>query len=345
MNPVQRARLGLHWPVLLLVCIGSLLVGCGKKPTPTITVIPTITLEPSPTPKPSATATSIPTLTPTPTPTPTPIPPIYLTAEVPKPVTALEPVPIEVWLEEPDGIETNVQVSARVIDGQDQLYATFERFALEDSLLTSPEENDPMRVWHRRYVADGWLQLPLEPAPGVWHLIVDIQADLPIKGYRDRVFTPAWVPYHGVSETLPIGVDLHVPQAFSLQSAQGGPIAGGRSWRYRKGEVALFWAPGPTERLFYDNALVMVEATYDPEYQITLERVEETSWGDDERSVFIFYETWRAGTTVDPAEALVLQGPDYRLYVLRVRGLEGSEIPSLMRDVRDTFRFVEPEGD
>jgi hypothetical protein len=108
--------------------------------------------------------------------------------------------------------------------------------------------------------------------------------------------------------------------------------------------VSLFWAPGPTERLFYDNALVMVEATYDPEYQITLERVEETTWGEDERLAFIFYETWRAGTTVGPAEVLVLQGPDYRLYVLRIRGLEGSEIPSLMRDVRDTFRFVEPEG-
>ncbi|MBE9471183.1 MAG: hypothetical protein IMY75_03615, partial [Chloroflexi bacterium] len=44
-----------------------------------------------------------------------------------------------------------------------------------------------------------------------------------------------------------------------------------------------------------------------------------------------------------PAEALVVQGPDYWLYVLRVRavGSESDVIPPLLRQVWETFAFVE----
>ncbi len=339
-------RLSTFVKLLALFWAGLLLTQCSDPPDPTATPLPTLTLPPTAVSTPTPTVPP-PTLTPSPTftpsPTPTPLPPIYLTAEVVEPVTALESVPIELWLVEPDGVEANVSLSARVIDGQDQVYATFERFALQDSLLKASDEDPSMKVWHRLYVAEERLQLPLEPAPGVWHLIVEIQADLPVRGYRDRVFTPDWVLYYDLSQDLPAGIELHVPRAFNRPSAQGGPVAGGRVWHYRQGEVALFWAPGPTERFFYDNALVMLEATYDPAYQVTVEEVEETTWGEDERLAFIFRESWRAGTVVEPVESLVIQGPDYWLYVLRIRGLGGAEIPSLMRDVRDTFRFVEPD--
>jgi hypothetical protein len=38
---------------------------------------------------------------------------------------------------------------------------------------------------------------------------------------------------------------------------------------------------------------------------------------------------------------LVVQGPDYWLYVLRVRTLGGEAIPPLLRQVWETFSFIE----
>lgn len=312
------------WLTLFLLAL-CWLSGCREPdPTPTLTLAPTLT--PSATATATATATPTPTPTPTatPTPTPTPIPPLYLTIEFPRPVTALEPVPIRVLIEEPAGIDTRLRVSARVIDAQDQLYTTFE-------MARAGQEG-----W---WSADEMLQLPLEPEPypGVWHLIIDAEAALPIKGYRDRVFTPQRVPYHVLTDTLPLRAELRVPQAFTEVAAQGDPVAGLRTWRYRDCEITLAWAPGPTERLFGDNALVMAEALYDPQHEISVETSEELVW--EEWAAFLFYELWGGSKKSTPAETLVVQGPNYQLYALRIRAQSQDKIHPLCRDVRATLGF------
>jgi hypothetical protein len=220
-----------------------------------------------------------------------------------------------------------------VIDAQDQLYATF---------------NLAREGGQGRWVADDTLQLPLEPEPypGVWHLIIDAEADVPIQGYRDRVFTPQRVPHHVVTATLPSGVELRVPQAFAEFAAQGDLNAGLRAWSYRDCEVTLAWAPGPTEPLLLDNARVMAEAIRPQggqEHEISLEDGEPTTWGDEEWTAFLFRETWEKQGKRSPAETLVVQGPDYRLYALRIRAQTAEAIHSLCQDVRATFGFVEVE--
>jgi hypothetical protein len=70
--------------------------------------------------------------------------------------------------------------------------------------------------------------------------------------------------------------------------------------------------------------------------------IEEREWQD--RVAVLFHEDWptdRPGADGGPAEALVVQGSDYWLYVLRVRTLGGEAIPPLLRQVWETFSFVE----
>lgn len=313
------------------------MLGCDSRPpSVTRTPAPTFTLAVVPPSGATLTAASIPALTPTPTPTPTltptptatPIPPVRLSIEFPKPVTALEPVPIRVLIEEPPDVDVQVDLNARVIDAQDQLYATIDM---------SPEGRDG---W---WVGAEELQLPLEPEPypGVWHLIIDADISLPSKGYRDRVFTPQRVPYHVLTDTLPAGVELRVPQAFAETAAQGNLFAGLRAWSYRDCEISLAWTPGPTEPLLLDNALVMAEALHDPAREISIEASEEMPWGEGEWTAFVFYELWRSSGQSSPSETLVVQGPGFWLYALRIRAQTQGEIHSLCRDVRATLGFHE----
>jgi hypothetical protein len=177
-------------------------------------------------------------------------------------------------------------------------------------------------------------------------LIIDAEADLRIKGYTDRVFTPQRVPHHVISGTVPSGVELRVPQAFAELASQGDQFAGLRAWAYGDCEVTLAWAPGPTEQLLSDNALVMAEAIYptgEPPYEITLEKNEEMAWGEEEWTAFLFYEGWKREESSTPAETLVVQGPNYRLYALRIRAITEDEIHPLCRDVRKTFGFASEE--
>jgi hypothetical protein len=277
--------------------------------------------------------TPTPTPTLTPTPTATPIPPVQLTIEFPRPVDALEPVAFRVLIEEPPGVQANVRLAAHVIDAEDQLYDTFE-------MVPQGREG-----W---WVPTKLLQLPLEPEPypGVWHLIIDAESDLRIKGYKDRVFTPQRVPYHVVTGTLPSGVELRVPQAFGLTRAGGDLNAGRRAWNYRDCEISLAWAPGPTEPLLPDNARVMLEATFDPAFEIRVESSTEVVLGSEDTeqwSGFLFQESWLAENKRTPAETLVVQGPDFRLYALRTRTLTEDQIHPLCHDVADTFGFKTEE--
>jgi len=308
----------LHPPssILLSLCL-ALLAACAPAvppPTPTPVLTPTPTLTPSPTPAPS------------PTPTPTPIPPLALTIRWPDQVSALQPVPIEVELVPPPGVSVTATVRATLLDAGGWPHRPFD--------LTPREGN--------LYAADEMIQFPLQPPEGDWRLMVRVQSVLDVEGERMVVFRPAPIPFRDLADVLPAGVSLLVPRDFAEPVAQGDPAAGGRVWRYGNGEIALWWAPGPVEPLLLNNAVVMLEATHDPEGPPGAIDVEETVWQG--QTAFLFHEDWPEdlpGAKGGPAEALVVQGPDYHLYVLRMRALGRKTIPPLLRQVWETFTFAE----
>ena len=290
----------------------TLLAACTPatpSPTPTIAPTPTPTLTPSPTP------------TPVPTPTATPIPPLALTIRWPQQVSALQPVPIEVELAPPPGVGVTATVNAVVLDPEGLPYQLFD--------LTPRGGN--------LYAAGETLQFPLEPPEGDWHLAVGVRATLPVEGQQTLVFRPAPILFRDLADDLPAGADVRVPQDFVETVAQGDQWAGGRVWRHGGGELALWWAPGPTEPLLLNNAVVMLETTHDPAAPPDVLGVEEREW--QSQTAFLFHEEW-PGAEGGPAEALVVQGPDYWLYVLRVRALGGETIPVLLRQVWETFAFA-----
>jgi hypothetical protein len=294
------------------VCVSlMLLAACAPAPP---TLLPTPALAPSPTPIPS------------PTPTATPIPPLALTIRWPEQVSALQPVPIEVELVPPPGVTVTAALRASVVDPTGRSRLLFD--------LTPRGGN--------LYAAEELLQLPLEPPEGDWRLTVGVRSALNVDGEQVLVFRPAPIPFRDLTADLPAGVDIRVPRDFVEAAAQGDRWAGGRVWRYGDGEVALWWAPGPVEPLLLDNALVMLEATHDPDALPRVLDIEEREWQG--QAAYLFHEDWptdRPGADGGPAEALVVQGPDYWLYVLRVRTLGGEAIPPLLRQVWGTFSFVE----
>jgi hypothetical protein len=303
--------------LIIPICITLLLLPacCGPAapaPTPAFTIMPTIT------PTPISTQTLVPTET--------PIPPLELTIHWPARVSALQPVPIEVELVIPPGIGASAKISATVFDPDFVAYQSFTLLPQDGNL----------------YVSDDLLQLPLEPADGDWYLVVDVESDSVVRGKRYEAFQPEPIPYRNMVGVLPTGVDLFVPQDFVEVEVQGDSTAGGRVWRYRgsdaspRGEVALWWAPGPLKPLLLNNAVVMLEATHGAETP-TVVSSEEIEWQG--QTAFLFHETW-PGPEGGPAEALVAQGPDYWLYVVRVRALGGEVIPPLPHQVWETFAFV-----
>jgi hypothetical protein len=291
----------------ILVCL-TLLVACVPKTPPV----------PTPTPTPS------PTLTPSPTPTATPIPPMILTIHWPEQTSALQPVPVEVELLPPPRISVTATVRAAVVDPVGTLFRDFEMAPQEGNL----------------YAAEEPLQLPLEPIEGHWRLAVFVQAELDVEGERELLFRPTPIRFRDLTDVLPIGADLHVPRAFSEIVSQGDQVAGGRAWRYRDGEIALWWAPGPVEPLLLNNAVVMLEATHDPDAPPTVLKVEEVEWR--EQTAFLFHERW-PGEEGGVAEALVTQGPDYHLYVLRTRAIGEETIPLILHQVGETFSLIVEE--
>ena len=96
--------------------------------------------------------------------------------------------------------------------------------------------------------------------------------------------------------------------------------------------------PGPTEALLLNNAVVMLEATHDPDAPPAAEFVEETAWQG--QTAFLFREQW-PGREGGPAAVWVIQGPDYWLYVLRIRAVGVDPIPALMETIAATFAFDE----
>jgi len=278
--------------------------------TPTVMVTPTPVVTPSP------------TLTPSPTPTQTPIPPLVSDILWPESVSALVPVPIEVDLVPPPGISAAAMVTATVVDPEGRALADFELSSLDGV----------------HYAAAMPLLLPLEPLEGTWTLSVGVQSDLDVEGETQLVFTPDPISFRDLSGDLPPGVSLRVPEAFTEITAKGNSVAGGRTWRYEGGEIALWWAPGPTEPFLLNNAIVMLETTYALEEMPLAFEVEDALWQD--RTAFLFLEEWpeEQGRA---AKAWVLQDANYWLYVLRVKGAGGDTIPQILSQTAETFAFVE----
>lgn len=303
-------------PVILVIFV---LTACGTPAVPAVpTALPTT---------PALTATPAPTWTPIPTPTPTPIPPARLTIDWPASVSPLNPAPLAVSLMPPAGTSVNATITATVMDPEAQIYRTF---ALTDRQGV-------------RYSAPEGLMLPFQPLPGYWWLIVHVDADLPIVGEPALSFVPEPVPVRDLAEILPAAVTLQVPQAFAEAVAQGDVVAGGRVWIYGRGEVGLWWAPGPAEVLTVSNALVLLEATHaaDGRFDAPPALSEALPAKVQGAPAFEFPEVW-PGSAGGPGRSWVIQGADHTLYVLRVRALGSDAIPALHAEVAQTFGFVEP---
>jgi len=272
------------------------------------------------------TPTPAPTWTTTPEPTATPIPPAQVRALLPDVVSPLDPVAIEAVFVPPPGIEVPVQMQATVMDPDAEEIAVFQLSEREGNRLRAPIG----------------LQLPLDPLPGYWWLVVHAETQVPVTGEPARFFKIEPVVFRELTGTLPSGVSLRVPAVFQEVNALGDQDAGGRVWQHRDGEVALWWAPGPTEALLLSNALVMLEATHgaDPRQLEVSAPTEtfETDWQG--QTAFEFPETW-PGREGGPGRTWVIQGPDFRLYVLRVRAVGADVLPSLHVEVVNTFGFAD----
>jgi len=336
---IQGKRSGLRFCLCLCIFM-ALLTACLPvvlAPTPTPTAIPT----------PSVTFTPSPTLLPSPTPTATPIPPLKVTVHWPEQVSALQPVPVEVELIPPPGVSVTATARAIVFDPRGLPYHQFDLMPGQGNMYVAEE---PLRLPLEPRVRDPDLaEEPPESTDGSpernWHLVVSVRSTLAVEGERTLSFRPTPVLFWNLDGVLPAGVDVRVPRDFVEVASQGDPRAGNRAWRYGGGELSLWWAPGPVEPLLLSNAIVMLEATrgpgeLSPDARPTsaLSDVEETDWQG--QTAFLFRESL-PGSEGGPVESLVVQGPDYWLYVLQVRALGGESIPPLLRQVGETLTFVE----
>jgi hypothetical protein len=250
------------------------------------------------------------------TPTPTPVPSAAVRLYWPQSVSPLEPVEVEVDVMMPPGVEEEPAVSAVLVDPHDEVYWSVE---LEPRTLP-------------RHVAPAPVHLPLVPAEGEWRLVVDVRTTVPVEGALERSFTPESVAFRDLEGGLPPGTGLLVPEEFVEATVEGDAWSGSRVWRYRGGELGLWWAPGPTEDLLLNTAIVMLEASHEPTGSPDVMAATETTW--DGMEAFRFQEAWPGAR---PSDAWVIRGPDDWLYVLRVRNVAGEEAPPLLYEVAHTF--------
>ena len=314
-----RIRMWLR--LLFLPVLAAGLLACSG--VPAATLAPTTTPGPTQTPSPTETPTVVPT--PTLVPTATPVPPARLGIDWPTRVSPMTPLPVAVRWVPPPGITGHAQFSASVVNPEAEVYATFE--------LTEQDGE--------RYFSSEMLHLPLEPMPGYWWLTVRVDSSLEHIGIPVFSFQAEPVAFRDLTTLLPRGAVLRVPEAFEEVLVQGDLVAGGRVWAYGQGEVGLWWAPGPTQELLWNNALVMLEATYaaDDRYPLPAPPVEVVPLMWQGQTAFEFAEMWPEAEG-GPGMAWVIQGADYRLYALRVRAVGASEIPALLVDVAHTFGFA-----
>jgi hypothetical protein len=238
-------------------------------------------------------------------------------------VSALHPAPIAIELQAPPGVNAIAVARAAVFDPEGIEYRSFVLAPKGQGLYASAEP----------------LQLSLNAMAGNWRVVVYVESNLAVKGQREFIFQPLPVRFWNLSDVLPPGASLRMPQEFKEIVAQGDQWAGERVWRYGDSELGLWWAPGPTEPLLLNTAIVMLETTFfDKPPQIL--STEKILW--QERPAFLFSEDWRAtqrSSEPRPAQALVAQDASYWLYVLRAQTTSKQPISPLVREVWETFNF------
>jgi hypothetical protein len=159
-----------------------------------------------------------------------------------------------------------------------------------------------------------------------------VASTLPVTGAQKVTFEAAPPAFHDLSAVLLEEATIQIPALFAEVEAAGDAWAGQRVWRYEGGEIGLWWAPGPVEPLAENTAQVMWEATLGDDPPL-VRNVEVTTW--DATPAFHFIEEGGKGA----GEGWVMQGASYRLYALRVRAIDGPNIPALMHEVAATFHL------
>lgn len=300
----RRTRASLISPLLLLTLVlSSLVSSCqnsGFSPSPTPPVTPS------------------PLLSPTPTPNPTPLPPIPLRIRFPDTVSALE--------------EIFVTVEAPGLPEQDPS-------ALFQATIYPPDLNEPfwesvleLESANGVYRSRGPIHFPLKAIPGEWRLEVTVRSRTVVWGNRWVRFFQRPLVFWDLAPLGPRRVSLQVPQDIPLVRQEGDEISGVLVWEWRGERLELWWTPGPTKRLNLDTALMVAEATYPVTGGVEVAGTEEILRKG--RRGFRFSERWPEGN----AEALVLQGADYRLYLLRARAKGGAPLSPLMQQIWGTFQ-------
>lgn len=311
----MRCRMVLFLSLLLLAGCAAPTPPPPPTPTPTATLTPTVTATPTLTPTPTV----------TPTPTPTPVPALALTLPELAGVSPLEPFPLTVALEPLTEASVAAAASAMITATvRDPHGAAFAVLPLS-------------RAGEHRYTSAAPVILPLDALSGTWQIAITVTASIEVRGARVVYFEPEPAPLYDLEAVLPAAARLLVPAIFEERIAQGDAWAGGRVWTYGHSELGVWWAPGPTEPLHYDTAWALVEATYEPDRYGELPEIvdfEEASWG--ERPAFRFRETW-PGRSGGEAVVWVIQGQDYRLYLLRSRPLGVRAVDPLVTRVLESF--------
>ncbi|HOC22360.1 MAG TPA: hypothetical protein PKL16_12745 [Anaerolineae bacterium] len=311
----MRYRIVLFLSLLLLTGCAAPTPPPPPTPTPTATLTPTATSTPTPTPTPTATST----------PTPTPVPALALTLPELDGVSPLKPFPLTVALE--PLTEASVAAAASAM-----ITATLrDPHGMVFAMLPLPYAGE------YRYTSAAPVILPLDALSGTWQVAITVTAPIEVRGARVGSFEPEPVLLHDLEAVLPAAARLLVPAIFEERVAQGDAWAGGRVWTYGHSELGVWWAPGPTEPLHYDTAWVLVEATCEPNRYGELPEIvdfEEASWG--EHPAFRFRETW-PGRAGGEAVVWVIQGQDYRLYLLRSRPLGVRAVDPLVTRVVESF--------
>ncbi len=296
-----------NWLVPIIAIL--LLAACSVPPPPAPTATPAPTVPPTATPLP------------TPTPTPTPLPPVPLTITWPPSVAALDEVTIRVELPGLLERDPDARVQAWVVNPDVTQRWEFSMQPLGDGI----------------FVAEEPLQLPLQSPPGDWLLRIFVFTDAAVSGDSMLRFRPEPIPLWELEGLVRPGVTLVLPQFFAGQQTVGDEVSGGWLWSDGDGQLSLWWVPGPAEPLTEDTAQMLAEASR-PEQMtatavpVTVEGVQSLEWNG--LPAVAFAERWPEG----PAQALVVQGTDRWLYLLRIRALAGDEISPMLHEIQATFR-------
>ncbi len=294
------------FPIAIFLLI---LVACATPTTTPAIPSPTRSVIPTPTALPSA------------TPTLTPVPPLILQVHWPERVSALEPISMTLDLESSGDLDVTASITAAILDPEGNVYQQLRLYSIAptDDIHYAPEES---------------FQLPLTASAGPWQLILGIQTPYSITGPLQRTFHPTALTFQNLSGTIRTGALISVPQAFKMTAIEGGLRSGKVTWQYQDQQLELWWLPGASEPLTYNQAVMALETTHDPAADPTLLDFTEATW--KELRAYQIHERWVAPQRSE-AETWIIQGEDHWYYILRLRNLKGTALPTLLKMIGETF--------